>query len=347
MPPVLNVAFDKLARGGAQQMFARDTSFRDAERHHVLKLVAETVRAAQLIERRARPYAASERLVEQPAIEHQIHARIGRRHLDRAEHVVPAPELRRGTPRPDSRLDSGSATRAPGLCFPPAPRKNTISTRAPGGNSNRGLQRGAGIEAGANFSRKRAASFERRGTFRRAVASEKFRAISSIGVLPPAEIRKGDASAKLSRPCAPRKQRSGRWIDFRDDVGRRCATRTSQHPFGVGGDGKTARAARIISQRSREILIGSSDGTNCKSSSVIPCDPCWKRLYPWPCRAMYGRSFIANRKRRGAPNLSGAFIAEVNCFAGSVYHVIVGPGRELIFVAVERPREAGARFRRP
>ena len=87
---MLNVTLDKLARSCAQQMFASHASLCDAQRHHVLELIAEAVRAAQLIKSCARPYAAAQRLIEQPAIEQQVHARIGRRDLHCAEHVVPA-----------------------------------------------------------------------------------------------------------------------------------------------------------------------------------------------------------------------------------------------------------------
>ena len=90
MPPVLNVAFDKLPRGRAQQMLARDFAVGDAQRHHVLELVAETVRAAQLIKRRARPDAARQRLIEQPAIHQHIHGRIGRGDLHGARACRPS-----------------------------------------------------------------------------------------------------------------------------------------------------------------------------------------------------------------------------------------------------------------
>src|SRR5205814_1750668 len=44
--------------------------FRDQlQRHGILELVAEAVRAACLIEGRSGPHAADERLIEQPAIE--------------------------------------------------------------------------------------------------------------------------------------------------------------------------------------------------------------------------------------------------------------------------------------
>jgi hypothetical protein len=86
---MLNIALDKLPSGGAQKMFARHRRSRQRECHPVLKLVAETVSAARLIKRRSRPQAADEGLVEQPAIEHNIHRPVRCAHLNCAEHIVP------------------------------------------------------------------------------------------------------------------------------------------------------------------------------------------------------------------------------------------------------------------
>src|SRR6516162_1778381 len=54
---------------------------------------------------------------------------------------------------------------------------------------------------------------------------------------------------------------------------------------------------------------------------------------------------VPHRKRRGTPNLSGRFIADINRFAGSITHWIVEPWCELILVAIERPGVARAGFR--
>src|SRR6266568_2252121 len=72
-PPMLNIAFDELPSGGAQEMFSRHRRSRQRKCRSVLKLVAETISAARLIKRRSRPQAAGERLIEQPAVEHDVH----------------------------------------------------------------------------------------------------------------------------------------------------------------------------------------------------------------------------------------------------------------------------------
>jgi hypothetical protein len=61
----------------------------EAERHAVLELVAEAVGAARLVEGRPRPDAAGDRLVEQPAVQHDVHRPVRRADLDGAEHLAP------------------------------------------------------------------------------------------------------------------------------------------------------------------------------------------------------------------------------------------------------------------
>ena len=59
------------------------------QRHHVLQLVAVTERAARLIKRSPSEKAGRQALVEEPAIEQDIHRRFRRLDLHGAEHRVP------------------------------------------------------------------------------------------------------------------------------------------------------------------------------------------------------------------------------------------------------------------
>ena len=100
MPPVLHVALDELTRRGAQDVGARDIPFRVHERQGVLKLIAESERAAALIECRASPHTAGERLIETPAIEHHIERGLRRANGDHRQPLLPrldgAVDRRRG-----------------------------------------------------------------------------------------------------------------------------------------------------------------------------------------------------------------------------------------------------------
>ena len=90
------------------------------------ELVAEAVGATRLVKGRARPDAAGERLVQQPAIEHDVHRAVGRAHLDCAQQRRPTgprpPPARCPGPasgtgrqgaRPGSASKLGRATRRP------------------------------------------------------------------------------------------------------------------------------------------------------------------------------------------------------------------------------------------
>src|SRR4029077_20044611 len=90
MPPMLDVTLDELVRGRAQQMLARHCAFCQGQGHHILELVAEAISSAQLIERRASPNAAAERLIQEPTIQHQIQIVFGCGDLNRTENVVPS-----------------------------------------------------------------------------------------------------------------------------------------------------------------------------------------------------------------------------------------------------------------
>src|SRR5438128_711635 len=60
-----------------------------SEGHAVLQLVTETESAARLIEAGSCPEAAGERLIQHPAIEHDVHGALGSFDLDRAQHIIP------------------------------------------------------------------------------------------------------------------------------------------------------------------------------------------------------------------------------------------------------------------
>ena len=76
-------------RARAQDLLACDVGPCMHQGHHILQLVAEAVGAARLIERGTPPDAAGERLVEQPAIEQQVHGGIGRLDLHSTQNLFP------------------------------------------------------------------------------------------------------------------------------------------------------------------------------------------------------------------------------------------------------------------
>ena len=124
------------------------------ERHAVLQLVAEAVGAARLVEGRARPDAAGERLVEQPAVEHDVHRAVGRAAPGRVPSSSSqcACDLRAGPRRGRPRGSARSAL-APPRVEPAWPSKNDDLDALARAELDRRLQRRAGIEPGPGRAR--------------------------------------------------------------------------------------------------------------------------------------------------------------------------------------------------
>ena len=89
-PPVLHVAFGKLARRSAQDVLAGQIWSRQAECHHVLQLVTEAECAARLVEGGARRHTAGKYLIRQPAIDQNVGRRLGSGDLQAIEHLFRA-----------------------------------------------------------------------------------------------------------------------------------------------------------------------------------------------------------------------------------------------------------------
>ena len=204
---------------------ARQRRLRHRERHHVLELVAEAVGAARLVERRARPDPAGERLVEQPAVQQDVHGAIGRPHLHRAEDVVPVRGHRAqdrvevgGAVARDQRLRLGSRRRL-------AEQEDDLG-RAVRLELERRLQGAAGIETGADSIGERRASAQRGRSSERAVAAEELRPVAGPCELPSRrgrQTRRGRRT-RCSRGCAPASRRSPDRSRSRRTAPRRRAT---------------------------------------------------------------------------------------------------------------------------
>jgi hypothetical protein len=89
MPPVEHVPLHELVARMEQDLLARNGRRECQERERVLELVAESERAARLVERRASPDPTAQRLVRQPRVHHEVE--LGRRRLDLGtrDEVVP------------------------------------------------------------------------------------------------------------------------------------------------------------------------------------------------------------------------------------------------------------------
>ena len=95
---------------------------------------------------------------------------------------------------------------------------------------------------------------------------------------------------------------------------------------------------------SREILIGSTSGTNCSSSSLIPFARMLEATVAVTVTGNVG-SVVPDRLRRCAPKIAGHLVANVDRFAGWISDRVIRPWRQLVLTTVLRPGVA-APFRR-
>src|SRR5262249_14426387 len=84
MPPVLDIAFHELSRGGAQDVLASQMRRSVHETHDILQLISKPIGAARLIKGRPAPDSATESLIRQPAVEQKVRRNLGCFHFDRA-----------------------------------------------------------------------------------------------------------------------------------------------------------------------------------------------------------------------------------------------------------------------
>ena len=199
-------------RAAARRRCSRASSRRGSdEGDDVLELVAEAVGAAGLVERGPRPEPAGERLVEQPAVEQDVHRAVRRPHLDGARDVVPvrrrpSRERRRRGPRPGSaRMRSRGRPRLGGLA---EQHDDLASARRRRARSSVCSAR-AGVDAGAD----RARAGGRRGRGRPAVRARRCGRGTRCGPRSTpsaaAEVEERDAAAELGVPRVAREQRPG------------------------------------------------------------------------------------------------------------------------------------------
>ena len=269
VPPVLNVAFDELPAGGADQVAAIDVRSREAQGHHVLELVTESERAARLIVRGAGPEPARQRLVEQPPVHQDVERIVRRVDLDRAENVLP------GTLDLLERCErGGDRTVLPdqaecGFTVVALPEQEDHLPRLAGLELDRGVQRGAGIEAGAEGVRQHAASERGRPRDRTVTAEELHpiagRGAQTAGVCERHALRE-TPGCRDSGPAPPTTRRR-----IRSSPAAARGVAGAQGPLVVAEDGEPSRSTALVRQRQQREPHRLRACTKIASSCRMPC----------------------------------------------------------------------------
>ena len=332
---MLHVAFGKLPSGGAKDMRPRLLRPSEGQCHAVLQLVAEPIGAACLVEGRARPDAAGERLVEQPAVQHDVHRPVRRPDLHGLQERLPMYGY-----IGENRIEIGGAV-AGDQCAGPLGR----SGLAEEGDDldaftslqlDYALQRSTRIKPRADLCAERQFPRKRRGPCGTAVASEEFHAVGGPCGLPAAEIGKGDAARKVHAPSIAGEDRPRRGVEGRGDKWRTCTPQGAEHPLGIARDRQPARARRMVGQRQPRNAdrIGERH-----IGEQLAFDPVRKVAEAAVAEAMtrHITSLVPDRLGRRAPEVERLLVADVKRLAGRVADRVVGPLRDLVLAAVLGP----------
>ena len=181
-------------------------------------------------------------LIEQPAVQHDVHRAVRSLDLDRPEQFRPVlrhlvengieidraimgdqrPRVSDRPRLPDERDDFGGLAR---------------------GEIHVALQRRARIEASSGCPRQRSLSDQRRGCRKSTVAAEKLCAVRRPRRLSTAKIGKGDTAGEGDAPWIAGQHRAGGRIDLRRDERTRGAAGCAEHPLRVSRDRQPARPA--------------------------------------------------------------------------------------------------------
>ena len=337
VPPVLHVPLDELARRRPQDLGPGDGWLGVQQGHDVLELVAKAVGPAALVQGRARPDPAGQRLVQRPAVDHQVERRLGRVHGDNRE--PPLPGGHGGRHRRLGRRHPAVRARQPGGLLGPlaGPQQHRQLPALARLQADLAAQGRAGIEArpGACRPAPAAAAPPDRPASRCARGTRGDRRCgrgpprSGCGTRPARRSRRRRSCGRTGSParhrsaCAP---------------GAGCAR--------AGRPGSTRRRSVTVRRRGRSVrLVKVSSAIFTGSSSAIPR----ASREPMPDRSCSNeespgawRTVKAASLPRGAGvalhGLVAVLVAQVDDLGGRVADGIVVPGGEPVRSSCSRPR---------
>ena len=200
-----------------EQMGTQEVGPREAERHRILKLIAEPERSARLVKGGSGPEPATEVLVHQPAVHQHVERIIGSADLDRVEQVTPE-SLDGGEP-PVGRCHTAMAHDELQRMIPVAAltQQEDEAAAFSGAEVHLDLKRRTGIEAGAELTGKpRAAQCS--GSRKGSIATEEEEPISRGGAETLTDAGERDSSGEFLVVGVSREDRAALRVELADDV---------------------------------------------------------------------------------------------------------------------------------
>ena len=349
VPPVLDVSLTELMCRGAKQLCAREVRSSKDQRKHVLQLIAESVRAARLIERRPSPDAARQRLIEEPAVQHQIERPVGGANLHRSQQVVPV------AARLLQRLLCGWAA----ACRVAVTLNNLsrlggilrISKETDQRPLLLRLERDghldgpAWIQSGSDAIRQRPALQGGR-TRQRAVAADELRAIAGDRpALARRQIEECDALAEIETESVVSQDRAGRGIAARDEVEVGARAVLAEDPVDVQGHREPARPSGLVLEGQLEDLERLRRRHEDGQRRSDPVTFVFEGAVPLRVTNDV-RCAVARRQRGCRPGTPAVAVSDEHGFSRRIAHRIVRPGGQPVVVTVARPGVTGSAVRR-
>ena len=344
MPPVQHVAFDELVRGVEQDLLPRERRIHGEERQRVLELIAESECAAGLIEGRARPQPAGQRLIGEPAVHHQVDRR--ERRLDSQAGVALRPECARlglqlldGPRRAQPpQLDAHSTGRAR------LAQHHGDVARAARWERELDALGEAGIESGPGTAVERLAGRERRRSARTAAAPQERLAIGGEAQPLPGRAaqrgREGHSIARAPERDAAREERARCRVAPCDD---RAAARGlgAEHEARVRCERKPPRPA---------VAVGDADARQLEArmrrhdDQRVHLEAAARVAEAAVAEAVAGLVRVGAGARTGQrrPDVAARLVPHVESLAMRIAHWIVRPRRQAMLAAVTRPCAARA-----
>ena len=232
VPPVLDIPFLELPGGRSEDLGPGFLRGPIDQGHDVLKLVAEPVRPAGLIERRPRPDPAGQDLIQQPAVDQHVDRRVGRPHLDGVQDAVPP--RAEGRQRPGGLAGCGvRSDDSPDFVEPVRLTEcEDDFLRLAGRQGDFRRDRGARIERRTDATGQAGpAQCGRCGG--RAVTAQELGTVRGERVRPRPHAQEGEPTRKGPTPGRAREDCAGLRVVFTHDLKGRVVPDRSQHPLGI------------------------------------------------------------------------------------------------------------------
>ena len=220
----------------------------------VLQLIAEPKRAAGLVISTARPEAAGQSLVEQPAVGEDVERLVGRLNIYSPESAIPVlPDGFEGIVRRGGAAEPPHKVRGIVCVAPDAQSEDKCRFLSPTPSSNGTCIAPQGSSPAPTLPDRRAADIA--SGFERSPLRPRKAARSPVTIRLASVTLKN--ATRLDEFCAVAisgEQRTAGRVDFGDDVHGGLRTEVAQHPLDISRGGEAARPARLVAHlQNREL----------------------------------------------------------------------------------------------